>query len=312
MIDYKNKINIDYNNGTNLKENEIAIVVYCNVSDSDLMDFCNHIYYILFLGNWILRNKVISMHVVDRNLDILGLENKNAYNRAIYIKSEDLNQETIKVDNYRKMFDLNEIDQTIPSSGYTTDTISDFIVYGCYERKLDNDAKLNPYCSDYEDDTFSKIEEIFAKESYKKNLLKLYHIGSNNNLYAYSGFSYNIIMNNFIENDDIASILNKNFKTKLKTDVIRDYKKENHIDAIKEIYKLIYDANLTDSVIDELKKYLRDIENKLGSYIKLYSLEEEENDTDECDSINPFYINMGNWCVVYQNAILIVSYGSDE
>lgn len=312
MIDYKDKINIDYNNGTNLKENEIAIVVYCNVSDSDLMDFCSHIYYILFLGNWILRNKVISMHVVDRNLDILGLENKNAYNRAIYIKSEDLNQETIKVDNYRKMFDLKEIDQTIPSSGYTTDTISDFIVYGCHERKLDNDAKLNPYCSDYEDDTFSRIEEIFAKESYKKNLLKLYHIGSNNNLYAYSGFSYNIIMNNSIENDDIASILNKIFKTKLKTDVIRDYKKENHIEAIKEIYKLIYDANLTDSVIDELEKYLRDIENKLGSYIKLYSLEEEENDTDECDSINPFYINMGNWCVVYQNAILIVSYGSDE
>ena len=54
------------------------------------------------------------------------------------------------------------------------------------------------------------------------------------------------------------------------------------------------------------------METKLGSYIKLYSIEEEENDTDESDSINPFYINMENWCIVYKNAILIVSYGSDE
>jgi len=276
------------------------------------MGFCNHIYYILYLGNWILRDKIINMYSVDSTSDILKLDNKNKYNMAIYIKSEDLNQESIKVDNYRKMFDINEIDQTIPSTGYTADTISDFIVYSCHERKLDDDAILNPYCSDYEDDTFSKIEEIFAKESYKKNLLKLYHIGSNNNLYAYSGFSYNVIMNNAIENDDIANILNKKFRTHLKMDVIRDYKIVNHIDAIKEVFKLIYDADLTDSVIEEFNKYLSVIENKLGRYIKLYSIEEEENDTDESDSINPFYINMENWCIAYQNAILIVSYGSDE
>jgi len=312
MINYKDKINIDYNNGTNLKENEIAVVIYCNSSDTDLMVFCNHIYYILYLGNWILRDKIINMYSVDSTSDILKLDNKNKYNMAIYIKSEDLNQESIKVDNYRKMFDINEIDQTIPSIGYTADTISDFIVYSCHERKINNDTKLNPYCSDYEDDTFSKIEELFAKESYKKNLLKLYHIGINNNLYAYSGFSYNIIMNNSTENDNIANILNKKFRTHLKMDVIRDYKIVNHIDAIKEVFKLIYDADLTDSVIEEFNKYLSVIENKLGRYIKLYSIEEEENDTDESDSINPFYINMENWCIVYQNAILIISYGSDE
>lgn len=59
------------------------------------------------------------------------------------------------------------------------------------------------------------------------------------------------------------------------------------------------------------KKYLCEIENKLGSYIKLYSIE-EENDTNENNLVNPFYINLGTWCVIYQNAILIISYGSDE
>lgn len=51
MIGYKDKINIDYNYGTKLKENEIAFAIYCNVSDVDITDFCNYIYYILSLGN---------------------------------------------------------------------------------------------------------------------------------------------------------------------------------------------------------------------------------------------------------------------
>ena len=36
MVDYKNKINIDYNYGTKLKENEIAFAIYCNSSNIDL------------------------------------------------------------------------------------------------------------------------------------------------------------------------------------------------------------------------------------------------------------------------------------
>jgi len=60
-----------------------------------------------------------------------------------------------------------------------------------------------------------------------------------------------------------------------------------------------------------LKKYLSGIENKLGSYIKLYSIE-EDNDTNERNLVNPFYINLETWCVIYQNAILIISCGSDE
>ena len=36
MIGYKDKINIDYNYGTKLKENEIAFAIYCNVSPSGI------------------------------------------------------------------------------------------------------------------------------------------------------------------------------------------------------------------------------------------------------------------------------------
>ena len=78
------------------------------------------------------------------------------------------------------------------------------------------------------------------------------------------------------------------------------------MDAVKEIFKWIYADELTDKLFDELKKYLSKIENKLGSYIKLYLIEEESG-TNKSNSVNTFYINLGTWCVVYQNAILIIS-----
>lgn len=86
MINYKNKINIEYNDETKLKENEIAFAIYYNVSDTDLIDFGNHIYYILSLGNWISKNKDISMYILDSNFDILGLEKKMHIIRSYILK----------------------------------------------------------------------------------------------------------------------------------------------------------------------------------------------------------------------------------
>ena len=118
-------------------------------------------------------------------------------------------------------------------------------------------------------------------------------------------------MNNAIENYDITYIINEKFKTNLDSSSLKSYDIKNHIDAIKEIFKLIYADKLTDELIDELKKYLSEIKNKLGSYIKLYLIEEKSG-TNKSKSVNPFYINLGTWCVIYQNAILIISFGSDE
>lgn len=118
-------------------------------------------------------------------------------------------------------------------------------------------------------------------------------------------------MNNAIENYDITYIINEKFKTNLDSSSLKSYDIKNHIDAIKEIFKLIYADKLTDELIDELKKYLSEIKNKLGSYIKLYLIEEKSG-TNKSKSVSPFYINLGTWCVIYQNAILIISFGSDE
>lgn len=103
---------------------------------------------------------------------------------------------------------------------------------------------------------------------------------------------------------------NEKFKTNLDSSSLKSYDIKNHTEAVKEIFKSIYVGKLTDKLFDELKKYLSKIENKLGSYIKLYLI--EESGTNKSNSVNSFYINLGTWCLVYQNAILIISYGSDE
>lgn len=89
MINYKDKINIEYNDETKLKENEIAFAIYYN-----------------------------------------------AYNKVIYIKSKEISNENINVDNFRKMFAFKEINKTIPSTGDSINNITDYIIYGCYERKF--------------------------------------------------------------------------------------------------------------------------------------------------------------------------------
>lgn len=314
MIDYSNKINIDYNYGEKLKENEIAFVIYCNASDTDITDFCNNIYYILSLGHWILKNKDITMYIVDSNFDILGLENKNAYNKVIYIKCEEISNEKINVNNFRKMNDI-----------YQKDTIlSNCTIYSCYERKLDKLIKLSPYGYGcfydidklVDENIFIKIEEIFAKENYRKKMLTLYgkrnFTGNGKLLSSDSGFEFCSIRNDIAINKDIISIINNKLKTNLNKLVFDNYKIENHMEAFIEIFKVIYDNKLDDESINTLEKYISEIENKLGNYIKLYSIKEEGNDTNESNLVNPFFINCGTWCLIYQNAILIISYGLDE
>ena len=88
-------------------------------------------------------------------------------------------------------------------------------------------------------------------------------------IHADAGFSYNIIHNNIIGNDDVTTVINEKFKTNLNDSSLKDYEIKNHIDAVEKIFKSIYADKLTDKLLDELKKYLSEIENKLGSYIKL-------------------------------------------
>ena len=71
----------------------------------------------------------------------------------------------------------------------------------------------------------------------------------------------------------------------------------------------VFNNELDDESFNNLNEYLNEIENSLGSFIEMYLIEEND---EKDNSINPFYIDFGIWLVKYQNASLIISYGSDE
>lgn len=124
------------------------------------------------------------------------------------------------------MYDINEKKENI--LGYTSCNCT---IYSCYERKLNKSAKLNPYgsCCFYDidklvnEDIFFKIEEIFAKEDYRRNLVSLYrkYLGRDDEISADLGFEYCSIKNDITTNKDIISIINNNFKTNLNKSLTR-------------------------------------------------------------------------------------------
>ena len=221
-IDKINIINCENEFEHKFNKNEIAFAIYSNVLDKDIPCLCNGIYELLAMGKWISKEQQIDFYVVENGLEILKLENKNSYNKSIYIMDDDISKENIKVTEYRKMYDINEKDETIlKHASYNC------AIYSCYERKLDKSIKLNPYGLSFYDidklvneNIFVKIEEIFAKENYRRKMINLYSeidfckIGKA--LYSDLGFEFCGIKNDISINKDIRSILNKNYHIKVR------------------------------------------------------------------------------------------------
>ena len=315
MIKYIDKINIKYKNAGEIKPDEIAFAIYCNSKGIDLTTSCNYIYQQLLMGKWITKDQNINMYILDSSDDILGLVNNDSYDKVIYIKCEEITNTNIRVNNFSKRYSFK--DNFKPSIKFPIDNIVDFVIYGCYERKLDDKTKFIPYCSNVEgnlikEDIFIRIEDIFARENFKKHIISSYYL-LDNNMHSYLGFFYNIIMNSSTKDDDIINIINERLKSNLDVSQLKKYDRATHVDAIREVFKCVYAGELKNSLINNLKQLLNEIENKLGDYIMIFSIE-EQNSTSKQDLkiVSPWYFNAKTWCIVYKNGILIVSYGSDE
>lgn len=63
----------------------------------------------------------------------------------------------------------------------------------------------------------------------------------------------NCIFNDLGVSYDITNIINEKFKTNLDSSSLKSYDIKNHMDAVKEIFKSIYEDELTDKLFDELK-----------------------------------------------------------
>ena len=282
-----NKENIAFIIYTNIEEDEEKI--YTDISES--------------VCRWLLKTNEVKLYVTDYENDYFKLENKD---KVIYILNDNYEEKLKlkKIDNYQKIY---EKENNIYS------------IYSYYEKDLDENIKFIPYSKnvyDYngseeyeiEEELLIGVEEIFAKETYKKSIFLTTYNLINNEIRSYEGYEYNIVKNDYNENNNIIEILNDTFETKLKYDEINDLKIDNLVDAYKEIYYIDF-LNISDSSINKLNNIIENLELKLGKYRKIYLVNESDN---EEDIINTFFVNMCTWAIVFDNAIIVVMYGSNE
>lgn len=288
-----------------IKDNEInkeniAFIIYTNIEEDEEKTYTDISESVC---RWLLKTNEVKLYVTDYENDYFKLENKD---KVIYILNDNYEEQLKlkKIDNYQKIY---EKENNIYS------------IYSYYEKDLDENIKFIPYSKnvyDYngseeyeiEEELLIGVEEIFAKETYKKSIFLTTYNLINNEIRSYEGYEYNIVKNDYNENNNIIEILNDTFETKLKYDEINDLKIDNLVDAYKEIYYIDF-LNISDSSINKLNNIIENLELKLGKYRKIYLVNESDN---EEDIINTFFVNMCTWAIIFDNAIIVVMYGSNE
>ena len=283
-------------NNIEINKEDISFIIYTDIEDNSYDEITD------LLCRWLLKTNEIKLYVTDYEYDYFKLENKN---KVLYILNNNYEEKFnyIKTNNYKKIY----IDEN-----------NTYSIYSYFEKKLE-EVKFIPYSKnvyDYngseeyeiEEDLLIGIEEIFAKETYRKPIFLNPYRLINNELSSYEGYEYNIIKNDYNENDNIIEILNDTFGTKLKYDDIKDLKIEKIVDTYKEIYCNNF-YELDDSSLNKLNDSIESLESKLGKYKKVYLVNESDN---EENIINTFYFNMCTWAIVFEKGIIIIMYGSNE
>lgn len=284
----------------NINKDNIAFIIYTNITDNEDKMYSDISEAVC---RWLIKSNEIKLYVTDYSNDYFKLENKD---KVLYILNDNYEEKNnyIKTNNYNKIYQSEE---------------DSYSIYSYFEKTINEDIKFIPYSKnvyDYngaeeyeiEEETLIGIEEVYARETYKKSIfLSTYHL-INNELRTYEGYEYSIIKNDYNENNNIIEIINDTFNTKLKYYEVNDLKIDNLIDVYKEIYfNDFFDLNETS--LNKLNEYINKLEIKLGKYKKVYLVDESE---DEDNIINSFFINMATWCIVFEKGIIIVMYGSNE
>ena len=292
----------------NINKNDIAFAIYTNVVKENEEKIYNDIAELISM--WALKVNDIKLYVTDINNDILNIEDNKSNTKVIYLLNDNYENKL----NYNKTNDYKKVYFTDETNNVKNTYIS---IYSCFEKKLDDSVKFKPYTQniyDYngaedfelEEELFTGIEEIYAKELYRKSIiLGLYRV-VNNELYAYEGYEYSIIKNDINDNSNIIEVINDTLDTKIKYDALNDIKKSD----LKEVFNNIYlntKFALDDDSSNKINDYINELEQRLGNYKKTYLVIE-----DEESIINSFYINMRTWIIVFDNALLVISYGSNE
>lgn len=193
------------------------------------------------------------------------------------------------------------------------------------KRKYNSNYKFLPYHDNYEDldeiefnglnifsnNLFTKIEEVFAIENYRKADIPKYNYFNNNLCSFMEGFHVSALKNDYNINSNIVEVINTKFDTNLTMDEFIEKRITNEIEIYADIYNMDVDKtyNLDKESKDKIEKYIKEISNVFGKVLKWYQVDEKMD--DNIKTVNKFYIIFSTYFIVYEKGIVIIGWGSD-
>ncbi len=179
--------------------------------------------------------------------------------------------------------------------------------------------KFIPYCNESEindcsDNTILKViyemEELFATENCKKEL-SIYRC-ENEVIKSYFGFAVDVVSISSNEINVIVSEINKRFGINMIKDAFHNNNIGDGAMALESIFHFIYDASADARIMNSLNEQLLVLENTLGKYRGIYSVNIQSYGLNEEQLFSPFYITDYSWVIIFDRYVLLLSYGSYE
>lgn len=289
-------------------KDKIAFVYYGNLNYDRIINT-------LDLGCWLKSdNKKINIYILNKNIHtVIPDEQLNeSIDKIALILIEDIIKDVKINKDFKVMYD-----------DYTNSCIEPSTkIYGRVERIWNETFNFSPYCFEIDNKTdlqindnfiqlLKKFEYIGVKYAYKNGFFSSLNFDHIDNVYfRYEGYAIDFLKTTFNSVEELKNTLNSiynNCQINLENLFLINIK--DKIDIILKIFAP--SINLNDLSIqdkDFIKKGICELEKKLGDFINLYRIKDNMTDSQ----IGTFYINLGQYCVIFKNYTLVISFASDE
>lgn len=294
----------------NNKEN-IAFIFYGNINKEEIKKTLNKIVYMLDRGNWVYRY-ILGLKIYVSDINICNIDGIGKHDKFFYIMKKQI-RIPYKNTELFKIYDSKNIE-------WNNNNLS---AYSFIEKKIDDNVIFDPYGDELIDENhlldlnyYIQIEEIFAREEYKRHLYPNYSVslryiqdkngkykkGGDKILSAYEGYYISIIENKTLDNDVIKCI---NDYFNIHNDHVRIEKTDinNSIEALLNCYGL-WENFIEDNSKMKLQNYSNIIENRLGKFKGYYKIS---------NFMDIYGISLREpCCFLYEKAIVVVDYATRE
>lgn len=305
----------------NNKEN-IAFIFYGNINQEEIKKTLNKIVYILYESHWVYRY-ILGLKIYVSDINICNIDGIGKHDKFFYIMKKQIsipykNTEPFKIYDSKnfKVYDSKNIE-------WNNNNNNNLSAYSFIEKKTDANVIFVPYSDELFDENhlldlnyYIQIEEIFAREEYKRHLypnylVSLRYLQDKNGeykkdrdkiLFAYEGYYISIIENKTLDND-VIKCLNNYFN--IHNECIRVEKTDinNSIEALLNCYGL-WENFIDDNSKVKLQNYSNIIENRLGKFKGYYKISNYP-DISGISLRKPC-------CFLYEKAIVFVEYATRE